>query len=174
MAFNWPNTTPPPPLGLTSTPSLPCLRSASCSDRPTQPYSRGVKTVVGTWGNRPPHVRVAAAGGTLPEKPQLNNQPQTPPAGRSSTLEKWTNTANNNSPGGVRSTQRAGYVRLLSGFLNLFIYSGLQSDSELRIVRRDHDRTMWFQSLTGFMFDKQSSGKRDQNILISGLGFIST
>ena len=34
---------------LTSMPSLPSLFSASSSDRPTQPYSRGVNTVVGTW-----------------------------------------------------------------------------------------------------------------------------
>lgn len=33
---------------LTSIPSFPCLFSASSSDKPTQLYSRGVNTVVGT------------------------------------------------------------------------------------------------------------------------------
>lgn len=39
----------PPGPGLTSTCSSPWRATAASSDSPTQPYSRGVKTVVGTW-----------------------------------------------------------------------------------------------------------------------------
>ena len=42
--------TAPPPHPLTFTFSLPCCARASSSAMPQQPYSSGVNTVVGTWG----------------------------------------------------------------------------------------------------------------------------